>query len=151
MKGTLVALFATAILAMPLQAQVAQGVRLEPAAHVRVSIAGGRERGDVISHDADSLRLRRGSSARGYAFRDIQRLEVRGGRDRRRGMLLGAGIVGGIGLVFGGIDAANGRISGGDYVGTVITNALAGAAVGVLISPRGWREIPLMRPVPSGP
>ena len=145
MRAAFAATLAVALLAHVAPAQIAPGVTLAPGAHVRVSSGGERERGEVLSHDADSLRIRRGGSVRGWRFSEVQRLEVRGGRDRRRGMTWGAGILGGVGLVFGGIDAANGTISGGDYVATVVTNALIGGAIGMLVSPRGWRDVPLVR------
>jgi hypothetical protein len=134
-------------------AQIASGVTLTPGTHVRVTLAteNERARGSVVSYDDDSLRIDRDARAHAYAFPNIARLEVRGGRDRRRGILRGALILGGIGVVFGGIDAAQGNLAGDEYAATIVTNALIGGALGLLWSPRGWREIPLQRRVTVPP
>ena len=126
-------------------AQIPAGVTLTPGVHVRVTSAsdGGRRRGNLVSHDADTLRIQRDAMVHAYAFPNIARLEVRGGRDRRRGFQRGALILGGAGLVFGGIDVAQGKLGTADYLVTIVTNALIGGALGLLWSPRGWREIPL--------
>lgn len=139
------AAFAVALFTAAADAQVAPGVSLAGGGHVRVTALGERTAGVLVAHDVDSIRIRRGSTALAWSFADIQRLEVRGGRDRRRGFMRGALILGGVGVVFGGIDLARGGISGGSYVETVVTNALIGGALGVLWSPRGWREVPLLR------
>jgi hypothetical protein len=78
-----------------------------------------------------------------YALSDLAMLEVRGGRDRARGALIGAGIGVVIVGVFGGIDHARGEISSGELAGTVASNAVAGALLGALFAPRGWRRLPL--------
>jgi hypothetical protein len=80
----------------------------------------------------------------------IARLEngaiaVRGARNRRAGMMRGAMVLAGVGVVFGGIDKSRGNLSSGNYATAVIGNAVVGAAVGYLISPRGWQQLPPSR------
>lgn len=69
-------------------------------------------------------------------------IAVRGERDRKKGMLRGAIAVGGLALVFGGIDTAQGELTGGEFVSGVASNAAFGALVGYFISPRGWQKLP---------
>ena len=145
LAGLFVALCASVSLAQSARAQVAPGVSLELGAYIRVSTTAGRLRGPLVSIDADSLRIRRDDAVRAWGFSDIQRLEVRGGRDRRRGFSRGAAVLSGIAVVFGGIDLANDKITTADYIGTIATNALIGGAIGLLVSPRGWRDVPLLR------
>lgn len=84
-----------------------------------------------------------GESISRSAMADLSALEVRGGEDKRRGFLIGAGIAGGITAVFGGIDASKGRITNDDLVGTLIVNSLIGGLVGYAFAPKGWERIPL--------
>lgn len=145
MTRAILAVLGVTLMAAPAGAQVAPGVTLPAGSRVRVTAVADRTDGVLVTHDADSIRVRRGRDTRALPFAEVQRLEVRGGRDRRRGFMRGALILGGIGVVFGGIDVSRGKISGGDYLETVVTNALIGGAVGVLWAPRGWRVVPLMR------
>jgi hypothetical protein len=78
-----------------------------------------------------------------YALPDLAALEVRGGRDRARGALIGAGIATALAALFGGIDHARGELSSGELTGTVASNAVAGALLGFAFAPRGWRRLPL--------
>ncbi|HYH82009.1 MAG TPA: hypothetical protein VEX86_19540 [Longimicrobium sp.] len=80
-----------------------------------------------------------------YAIADLASLEVRSGRNRERGALIGAGLATAITGVFGGIDHARGGISSGELAGTVASNALFGGLLGYLLAPRGWRPLPLPR------
>jgi hypothetical protein len=78
-----------------------------------------------------------------YALADLAALEVRAGRNRGRGALVGAGIATAVTGVFGGIDRSRGRISSGELAGTVASNAVFGGLLGYFLAPRGWRRLPL--------
>jgi hypothetical protein len=67
---------------------------------------------------------------------------VAGEPNRRRGMIRGAVLLGALALVFGGIDKAQGELDRREYLGAVAGNALVGAALGYLVSPRGWQRLP---------
>ena len=67
---------------------------------------------------------------------------VGGERNRRRGMVRGAVLLGAVAAVFGGLDKRQGRIRSGEYAGTIAGNVVIGAAVGYLISPRRWQRLP---------
>ena len=69
-------------------------------------------------------------------------IAVAGERDRRRGIMRGAAILGAVALVFGGIDRAQGEFKTGEYLGTVAGNLAVGGAIGYLLSPRGWQKLP---------
>lgn len=101
-------------------------------------------RGSAGAGGGDSLHVTLSSGARVRRFADGT-IAVKGERDRRRGIIRGAAILGGIGLVFGGIDASKGRISHGEYVGTIAGNTIIGGALGYLVSPRGWQRLPAPR------
>lgn len=102
-----------------------------------------RETTAGVVNDSLRLRSRNGASESVVALRDLARLEISGGDDKRRGMLLGAGIVGGATAIFAGADASKGNISAGDAVGTVAVNAVLGALIGYALAPRGWERLPL--------
>ena len=128
------------------QAQSGATVAIAPNADVRATMTSGPQRrvtGQFVRMTADTLTLsRRRTAMIALPMVQVHRLEVRGARDPWRGARWGAGIVGGVALVFGGIDAARGRLGGGDYVGTIIGNALIGGLLGYAIAPRGWVEVP---------
>lgn len=127
-------------------AQLAPGVEISPATKLRLTLVAPRDRftGAFLSADRDSIRVDRGSRAT-YGFDNVRRLEVRGGRDRRRGALIGAGILGGVALVAGGIDVSRGNLSTGEWLGTIAGNALFGGLLGLALPPRGWVDVPLAR------
>lgn len=102
-----------------------------------------RRRGRVVQLAGDTLVLREGETLTHTALSDLAALEVRGGEDKRRGFLIGAGVAAGITGVFGGIDVSKGNISRDDFVGTLIVNALIGGLVGYAFAPKGWERIPL--------
>lgn len=102
-----------------------------------------RETSSGVVNDTLRLQSRNGTSESAVALRDLARLEISGGDDKRRGMLLGAGIVGGATAIFAGADASKGNISAGDAVGTVAVNAVLGALIGYALAPRGWERLPL--------
>lgn len=121
---------------------------IDEGVHLRFSLRSdttGVRQGSSGSVVDDTLRLqpRGGVPARALALRDLSRLEISGGDDKRKGMLIGAGIVGGATAIFAGVDASKGAISAGDAVGTVAVNALLGALVGYAFAPAGWERLPL--------
>lgn len=91
-----------------------------------------------------------GTEAR-YAVADLAALEIRAGRNRGRGALIGATIATAGAIVFGGIDRARGGISSDELAGTVVGNAVAGGLLGYLFAPRGWRKLPLPRVAAASP
>lgn len=70
------------------------------------------------------LLLEPGARTRRFADGTIA---VRGERDRRAGMLRGAAAIGGVAVVFGGIDMARGDLAGDEYASAIFGNALVGA------------------------
>jgi hypothetical protein len=99
---------------------------------------------DVVTGDTLSF-LARGGDAAQVRLSDLARLEVRGGKDRRRGVLYGAAALGVVTAVAGGIDYAHDNISGGDLVGSTIGNMVLGGLIGYALSPTGWEALPLPR------
>ena len=127
----------------------------EPAAPILSFAAGsplrirspgtGREKGTFYRSDEDSLVVRGGDRTIGYAWTDVSSLEARGGRDRWRGAMIGALVLGGVAALFGGIDAAQGEMEGGELVAGIVGNAAFGAGIGAILAPKGWAEVPLPR------
>lgn len=127
-------------------AQTGTGLTITPGTELRLTPrAAGmpRRRGRVVQLAGDTLVLREGDALSHTALADLAALEVRGGEDKRRGFLIGAGVATGITGVFGGIDVSKGNISRDDFVGTLIVNALIGGLVGYAFAPKGWERIPL--------
>lgn len=127
-------------------AQSVVGLTITPGTEIRVtprSPSTTRVRGRVVVLAGDTLVLRDGGTVSRFAVSDLSVLEVRGGEDKRRGFLIGAGIATGITGIFGGIDASKGEITNDDLIGTLIVNALIGGLVGYAFAPKGWERIPL--------
>lgn len=140
-------------------AQQRMALTLETGTQVRVetrAAPGERLVGRVLASTPDSLSLlpRRDAPPVALHYPDLLSLEVRGGEDRRRGFLIGAGVGAGIAVVFGGIDAAGGEMTAGDVASIAIGNALIGGLVGYAFAPKGWQRLPLSaatRPVQAPP
>ena len=127
-------------------AQTGAGLTITPGTEVRLTPRTPglpRLRGRVVVLARDTIVLRDGDAISRSAMADLSVLEVRGGEDKRRGFLIGAGIAGGITAVFGGIDASKGQITNDDLIGTFIVNSLIGGLVGYAFAPKGWERIPL--------
>jgi hypothetical protein len=127
-------------------AQASAGLTIAPGTELRLTPrAAGmpRRRGRVVQLAGDTLVLREGDALSHTALSDLAALEVRGGEDKRRGFLIGAGVASGITGVFGGIDLSKGNITREDFVGTLLFNALVGGLVGYAFAPKGWERIPL--------
>lgn len=128
-------------------AQAGAVVTIAPEAEVRVTPvtgAGPRATGHFVSLTPDTLTFARGKERARVAMptTSVQRLEVRGPRDRKRGSIIGGSILGGIAVVFGGVDVSNGSLGAGEYVGTILGNTLIGALAGAALAPRGWTAVP---------
>ena len=153
----------------PIGAQGSAGcsIRVSSGAEVRIALSGrpGEKLIGRVAHASpDSIYVQFTPSAtpNGFALAQLGSLEVRGGEDRRRGFVRGAGIGGGLGLalaVVGG--ATDPEVSRGDLIGigmgnVLILGAIAGA-FGYMLAPAGWQKIPLPRqahtlesgPIPS--
>ena len=126
-------------------AQNSTELTISPGTEIRITqwAAAPTIRGRVVVLAGDTIVLRDDAGTMRAALRDISVLEVRGGEDKRRGFLIGAGIAGGITAIFGGIDASKGEITNDDLIGTLILNALIGGLVGYAFAPKGWERIPL--------
>jgi len=145
------ALAAAALLrAVPAAAQFR--IDLEPSANVRLATLAApdvRVRGKIARTDGNGTTVviwPRGAPAgseTSYAMRDLASIEVRGGRDRMRGTLIGTTIATVGSALFGGIDRARGEISSGELTGTVASNAVIGGLLGYAFAPRGWIALPL--------
>lgn len=142
---------AVALLALASGSARAQGgvsVTLAPNAEVRVRTLEQPSRairGRALELTADTLFLSRSGVMTRYPVSALRSLEVRSGHDRRRGMLIGGAATGGIALVFGGIDASRGKISTGEWMGTIVSNTIIGGLFGYMLAPRGWAQVPLGR------
>lgn len=139
-------------LAVTADAQQRATLTMETGTQVRVethAAPGERVVGRVLASTRDSLSVlpRRSAEVVTYHVPELLSLEVRGGRDRRRGALIGAGVAAGIAVVFGGIDAARGELGVGEVGGIAVGNALVGALAGALLAPKGWQRLP----VPGAP
>lgn len=132
-------------------AQLPVRVALDPGTQVRLTTDSAPHRrvvGRVASLRADTLRLQPHGGFGGapaYPTASIRTLEIRGGEDKRRGILIGAGIGAGIVLVFGGMDHARGQISSNELLSTMVGNALIGGLIGYAFAPTGWERIPVPR------
>lgn len=146
----LAVVFAAAALLRAAPAAAQFRIDLEPGTRVRLTTAAEpaeRVRGSVVRSDGATLVIQ----ARGlpvgretsYRVQDLASIEVRGGKNRPRGALVGSAIATGFAALFGGIDHARGEISSGELTGTVVSNAVAGALLGYAFAPRGWRALPL--------
>lgn len=100
-------------------------------------------RGRVVVLARDTIVVRDDQTVWRTAIADLSAIELRGGENKRRGFLIGAGVATAITGVFGGIDASRGNISNDDLIGTLIVNALIGGLVGYAFAPKGWERIPL--------
>jgi len=152
----LAAAFAAAALLRAAPAAAQFRIDLQPGTRVRLTTAVEpveRVRGRVIRSEDNGMTFVVQARVRGlragremsYRVQDLASVEVRGGRNRARGVLMGVAIATGISGVFGGIDHARGELSSGELAGTVVSNAVAGALLGYAFAPRGWLALPLPR------
>ncbi|MBA3890244.1 MAG: hypothetical protein H0X64_06915 [Gemmatimonadaceae bacterium] len=131
-------------------AQEGVAVTIAPDAEVRATLvpgAGARVTGRFVSLTRDTLAVAVGSERmrRAMPVQTVARVEVRGPRDRKRGAVIGAGLLGGIAVVFGGIDVSKGSLATDEYIGAIAANAVIGGLIGAALAPRGWIPVPLPR------
>ncbi|MDB4878652.1 MAG: hypothetical protein JWL60_98 [Gemmatimonadetes bacterium] len=117
--------------------------------------SGTRIAGRAGGVRADTLLLAESSGAitRRFLLRDLSSLEIRGGRNRRRGATIGAilgatitGIAGGIDVSKNASSAPDDRISIGEVIGAAVGNAAIGGLIGYALAPGGWERLPLPMP-----
>ena len=99
--------------------------------------------GKVLAMPGDTIILDSNSAQVKFPLAALNSLEIRGEEDKRRGFTIGAVALGGIAVVFGGIDYSKDRISGGDWFSTIVGNALIGGLIGYAFAPKGWDPLPL--------
>lgn len=164
MKSSLKLLFAAVLVvgsARHAQAQLATALALQEGARVRVTAPQlvrapliGESTGDVrttallrISTHGNDARIELPTDA-------LERVELSYGRARALGTLVGAAAGGLIGAIVGaravsdqsggdGFDLARDKVSGTEFVQTIVGNSLLGALAGYFVSPRGWQAVPL--------
>lgn len=127
-------------------AQSDAGITIAPGTEIRLTprAAGApRLRGRVVVLARDTIVVRDDQTVWRTAIADLSAIELRGGENKRRGFLIGAGVATAITGVFGGIDARKGNITNDDLIGAIIVNALIGGLVGYAFAPKGWERIPL--------
>lgn len=145
-RGILLAITLCGIGGSAAGAQAGAVVTIAPEAEVRVTPvtgAGPRATGHFVSRTRDTLTFARGKERARVAMpmASVQRLEVRGPRDRKRGSIIGGSILGGIAVVFGGVDVSKGSLGAGEYLGTIVGNTVIGALAGAALAPRGWMTV----------
>lgn len=117
------------------EAQSAYHLSFAPGTQVRVSTVQSprsRFKGTVAYARSDTLMLETRSMTRPFALRDLHSLEIRGGINRKKGMLIGA-VIG----------AALGATSSEERASVAAGSAMMGAVVGFAFAPRGWEALPL--------
>ncbi|MEX2178762.1 MAG: hypothetical protein WD801_08645 [Gemmatimonadaceae bacterium] len=153
-RGVWIAALALVAGALPAAAQTApvRGVSLWPGTEIRATMAspatGARQvRGRLVVLAGDTLRVtpRGTNTIATYQVASVERLEVRGRRQRKLGFALGAAVGAGITAAIAGPDWNRGGISRDQFAGLVATNALIGGCVGFAFGPREWTELPLRR------
>jgi hypothetical protein len=121
---------------------LAPGAELRIATHASPT-APSRARAERVAGDTLFYFAGGSEASRSLLLSDVATLQVRGGKDHRRGAIIGAVVLGAITGVAGGIDYGRHDISGGDYVGSTIGNVALGALLGYAFAPTGWVRVPL--------
>lgn len=140
----------------PLGAQEGYRLTIQEGTDLRLGVraGGGEVRGRALGVVGDTLLVRAGREAlvQRFPLAELYRLELRGGKNHRRGVAIGASIAGAVTLVAGGIDvsrnasaAPDDRISAGEVVAAAALNAAIGGLVGYALAPGGWERLPLPR------
>lgn len=123
---------------------------LQPGTDLRVSAgdttlapAGGR----AARVDGDTLVWvpEGGVAPQRVALTSLAALRIRGGRDRRRGALIGGVALGVVTGAAAAVDYGGRNISAGDAIGSTIGNVGLGALLGAWLAPQGWLRVPLPR------
>lgn len=153
---TVMALTLACVAAGPLSAQSDYRLAVNEGTEVRVAVrgSGGTVHGRTERVAGDTLLLRASGNAvtRRFLLHDLERLELRGGKDHRRGVTIGATVGGVVTLVFGGIDVSRNstalpedQISAAEVVAAAALNAAIGGIIGYALAPGGWERLPLPR------
>lgn len=146
MRALTAALLLLAAGAGPAAAQETFTLDLSRGTQVRVTtVEAPAERvvGRVTTSTRDTLALLTRGSARAFAVPELATLEVRGGLDRRRGALIGAGLGVLVALIGGGIDVATGDAEVGEVLGVAAGNGLIFGVIGYAFAPKGWEPLPI--------
>ena len=136
------------------QAPAVRGVSLWPGTELRATLAPGAApagrgvravRGRLVSLTSDSLKVtpRGTGTIATYRLVDVERLEVRGRRQRKLGFALGALAGAGIGAAVATSDWRRGGISRDQYAGVLAASAIGGGWIGFAFAPREWVALPL--------
>lgn len=152
----LVAMGLACLAAEPLSAQSGYRLGIDEGAEVRLATrgSGGTVQGRTERVIGDTLLLRGGGNAvtRRFLLQDLDRLELRGGKNHRLGVIIGATIGSVVTLVAGGIDvsknatsAPEDQISVGEVIAAAVGNAAIGGILGYAFAPGGWERLPLPR------
>lgn len=137
-----------------LEAQVptARGVSLWPGTELRATLGRdapgeGVVRGRLVTLTSDTLKLtpRGTGTIATYRLSEVERLEVKGRRQRKLGFALGALVGAGLTAAVAGPDWNRGGISRDQFGGLLLGNSLIGGWVGFAFAPREWIELPLRR------
>ena len=127
-------------------AQANPGLSIVPGTELRLTRLSNPEpkiRGRVVMLAGDTIVLEDGGANSRVPISELSSLEVRGGEDKRRGFLIGAGAMAAVtsGIFVAGANGSG--LSAGDAFGTIVGNALVGGLVGYVFAPSGWERIPL--------
>ena len=115
-------------------------VELHPRDKVRVITRDGVLVGHTGASSRDSLTL----DARRLAWRDITSLDVRGGRNTRRGFLIGATVLLTTALIGESVDRS---VDGAGRVATLAATGVVGGLVGArYLGGKRWIPLPVPRP-----
>ena len=134
------------------QTPVVRGVSLWPGTELRATLAPGEPagravRGRLVSLTSDTLKVtpRGTGTIATYRLVDVERLEVRGRRQRKLGFALGALAGAGLSAVVATSDWRRGGISRDQYAGVLAASGIGGGWIGFAFAPREWVALPLAR------
>jgi hypothetical protein len=125
---------------------VATNIRLVPDEHIRLRARDATLSGRVAGQTRTVVTIRTSDATVPVPWIDVTRLEVRGGKNRRLGALIGAMAFIGLGVL--GEQSAPTESTGeriGAFAGATIVGALLGSR---FLAPRGWSPLPRPAPMP---
>ena len=128
------------------RAQANAGLSIVPGTELRLTRLTNPEpkiHGRMVVLAGDTIVLVDGGVSSRVPISELSSLEVRGGEDKRRGFLIGAGAMAAVTSAIFVAGASGASLRAGDAFGTIIGNALAGGLVGYVFAPVGWERIPL--------
>ena len=142
-------LLATVGFAMPAVAQSTYGMTIDSNTHVRLvprDRAAGFAEGRVVRLANDTIVVRDIDALVRRAVGDLSAIDVRGGKDRVRGMAYGAAAALAIAAVGGGLELGRGSIHIDEFIGVLLGNVVGGGALGYFLAPTGWQRIAIAGP-----